>query len=233
MDTESQSGSQAELRQPQPARAQHAAQVEHAQHPERGAAALATLLSRRSVPALQLHGPGPRDAEVDTAIDAALHAPDHGLLRPWRFVVIRGAARERLSELFVRRMLERDPTIPEGKVHKARSQPLAAQVVIAVGARILREHKVPELEQLLSTGAAVMNLLNAFHAQGYGAIWLTGGNAYDPQIAAALGFAADERCLGFVYVGSADTATREADAPRVEADARRVQRGAIAREWTG
>jgi len=191
-----------------------------------GTATLATLLSRRSVPALQLHAPGPSAAQVDLALDAALRAPDHGMLRPWRFVVIRGAARERLAELFVRRTLERDPTTPEGKVNKVRNQPLNAQVVIAVGARILPAHKVPELEQLLSSGAAVMNLLNAFHAQGYGAIWLTGRNAYDPQIAAALGFSAEERCLGFVYVGSAD-------APSREADARRPQRSAIVREWTG
>jgi nitroreductase len=209
--------------------------------PPKGAAALAALAaltSRRSVPALQLRAPGPSAQEVDQALEAALHAPDHGMLRPWRFIVIRGAARERLSELFARRTLERDPGTPEGKVHKARNQPLAAQVVIAVGARILHEHKIPEHEQLLSTGAAVMNLLNAFHAQGYGAIWLTGRNAYDPQIVAALGFAADERCLGFVYVGSTDAAAREADRreadrPVREADARRAQRAAIVREWAG
>jgi nitroreductase len=189
------------------------------------AGALEALSSRRSVPALQLHAPGPSPAELDAALDAALHAPDHGMLRPWRFVVIRGAARERLSELFARRTLERDPGTPAAKVDKVRNQPLAAPLVIAVGARILREHKVPELEQLLSTGAAVMNLLNAFHAQGYGAIWLTGGNAYDPQVAAALGFAAGERCLGFVYVGSGVPPARE--------DARRAQRSAIVREWTG
>lgn len=217
MDIESQSQSQSQP--PASAQARPAPT-------EPGAAALATLLSRRSVPALQLHAPGPSAAQIDLALDAALHAPDHGMLRPWRFVVIRGAARERLSELFVRRTLERDPSTPEGKLNKTRNQSLNAQVVIAVGARILPGHKVPELEQLLSTGAAVMNLLNAFHAQGYGAIWLTGGNAYDAHIAAALGFGADERCLGFVYVGSAD-------APPREADARRLQRSAIVREWTG
>jgi nitroreductase len=183
------------------------------------------LLSRHSVPALQLSAPGPTQQQIDTAIDTALRAPDHGGLKPWRFVLIRGAARERLSELFVRRLQQREPATPAGKLDKARRMPLAAPLVIAVGANLRADHKVPELEQLLATGAGVMNLLNAFHAQGYGAIWLTGGNAYDPEIAAALGFEAQERCLGFVYVGSMASAQNAA--------ARRPERTAFMRDWSG
>jgi len=187
--------------------------------------ALRSLLSRRSIPALQLQQPGPSSAQIDLAVDAALSAPDHGALLPLRLVLIRGAARERLSELFVRRMQQRDAGIPAGKIDKARRMPLSAPLVIAVGARILPEHKVPEVEQLLAAAAGVMNLLNAFHAQGFGAIWLTGGNAYDAQIAAQLGFAADERCLGFVYVGTI--------AAPVIAPARRRARGGAVRDWDG
>ncbi|HEY4975271.1 MAG TPA: nitroreductase [Steroidobacteraceae bacterium] len=183
------------------------------------------LLSRRSVPALLLGAPGPSAQQIDAAIDTALRAPDHGGLKPWRFVLIQGAARARLSELFVRRLQQREPSTPPGKIDKARRMPLSAPLVIAVGAHLRLDHKVPELEQLLACGAGVMNLLNAFHAQGYGAIWLTGGNAYDPQIAAALGFDAQERCLGFVYVGSAP-------APE-DSPPRRPERAAYVRDWGG
>jgi nitroreductase len=187
--------------------------------------AVQTLQSRRSVPALKLREPGPSAAQIEAAIDAALRAPDHGALRPWRFVLIQGSARARLSELFVRRMLERDPDTPPGKLDKARRMPLAAPLVIAVGVRVQGEHKVPELEQLLAGGAGVMNLLNVFHAQGFGAIWLTGANAYDAQIAQALQFGADERCLGFVYVGSTDDQSRE--------EPRQIERLGAVREWGG
>jgi nitroreductase len=185
--------------------------------------ALEALLSRRSVPALQLREPGPADDQIDLAIDAALRAPDHGALKPYRFVLIRGAARARLSELLVRRLQQREPGTPPGKIEKARNMPLAAPLVIAVGAHLRPDHKVPEIEQLLSTGAAVMNLLNAFHVQGFGAIWLTGGNAYDPEVARTLGFDPPERCLGFVYVGSSP--------PQADSAARRPQRGAFVRDW--
>jgi nitroreductase len=187
--------------------------------------ALRALLSRRSVAALQLREPGPSPAELDAAIDAAMSGPDHGALKPLRLVLVRGAARARLSELFARRMLERDPATPPGKIDKARRMPLSAPLVIAVGARLLAQHKVPEIEQLLAAGAGVMNLLNAFHAQGYGAIWLTGGNAYDAEIVQALQFADDERCLGFVYVGSI--------AADGSAMPRRLERSGVVRDWSG
>jgi nitroreductase len=184
-----------------------------------------TIRSRRSVPALYLREPGPSPQQIQAALDAALSAPDHGLLRPWRFVLITGEARARLAELFVRRMLERDPATPPAKLDKARRMPVSAPLVIAAGARILTQHKIPELEQLLASAAGVMNLLNVFHAQGYGAIWLTGANAYDPQIVQALGFAADERCLGFIYAGSIDPAYRALPRPS--------ERDGAVRNWTG
>ncbi len=189
-------------------------------------AALQNLLSRRSIPALQLGPPGPTQQQIDLAIDAALTAPDHGALRPLRLVLIRGAARERLSELFVRRMQEREPPTPAAKIDKARRMPLTAPLTIAAGAHLVANPKVPEIEQLFSAAAGIMNLLNAFHAQGFGAIWLTGANAYDPQIAHALQFAADERCLGFVYVGSLP-GTERVLAPR------RLEHATAVRDWAG
>jgi nitroreductase len=188
--------------------------------------AVEALLSRRSVPALQLSEPGPTAEQIATAIDAALCAPDHGALKPLRMVLIQGEARARLSELLTRRMAERDPPAPPGKVDKTRRMLSSAPLVIAVGARVAEAPKVPELEQLFSAAAGIMNLLNAFHAMGYGAIWLTGPNAYDPEVAQSLRFAADERGLGFVYVGTV-ASSNKSPAPR-----QREHAGAV-RDWTG
>jgi len=186
---------------------------------------LNVLLTRRSVPALQLHEPGPSAGQIAVAIDAALRAPDHGGLKPLRYVLIQGAARARLSELFVRTMQQREPPAPAGKLEKARTMPLVAPLVIALAAHVRTNHKVPEHEQLLASGAATMNLLNAFHAQGFGAVWLTGPNAYDSKITNALGFAPEERCLGFLYVGTGGWP--EGSAPPS------VERSAFVRDWSG
>jgi nitroreductase len=166
------------------------------------AAAIDALLSRRSIPAQCLTGPGPDAAQVATALDAALRAPDHGRMQPWRFRVMRGAARLKFSAALVAAARVREPGLAAAQLEKLRTRPLQVPLVIAASARLRDNPKVPHIEQLLSAGAGVMNLLNAFHALGFGAIWLTGASAYDPVVAAALGLGSDEQLLGFVYVGT-------------------------------
>lgn len=160
------------------------------------------LLSRRSISPAALGEPGPSDDHIATMVAAALRAPDHGGLRPWRFAVIRGDARNRLGDVFAEAVRRRDPTWTEALLERERGRPLRSPLVIACGVHIRPEHKIPEFEQLLAAGAGAMNLLNAAHALGYGAMWVTGPNAYDPTVAEALGFHAPDRLVGFVYVGT-------------------------------
>jgi nitroreductase len=163
-------------------------------------ASIDILLSRVSVGALG--EPAPDAAAVRAIVEAALRAPDHGKLRPWRFIVIRGDARHALGDVFARALAARDPNAPSGALDKERAKPLRAPVLIAVVARVAADHKIPEVEQLLSAGAATMNMLNAIHALGYGGVWLTGGATYDPAVQSALGLTGGERLVGFVHVGT-------------------------------
>jgi nitroreductase len=167
-----------------------------------------TLLTRASVTAW--FEPGPNDAELRQILEAAVRAPDHGKLRPWRFFVIRGEARTRLSKLFAESLLRRDPGATAAQIEKERGKPLRSPVTIAVVARVLEDHKIPLIEQVLSAGAAAMNILNAAHALGFGAKWVTGANCYDPEFRAAFGLGQDDRHLGFIHIGSIRTPTETA-----------------------
>jgi nitroreductase len=169
--------------------------------------ALEAVLTRQSVAPAFLAEPGPDDAALARILAAGACAPDHGKLRPWRFIVIRGEARERLGEVFVEALMRRQPDAPEAAIEQERARPLRAPLLIAVAARIAREHpKIPEIEQILSTAAAAQNILLAAHAQGFGAKWLTGANAYDEHVKSALGLAPDDRVLGFIHLGTIDGA---------------------------
>ncbi len=162
--------------------------------------AIDTLLSRASVS--ELGDPAPAGRALDSILEAGLRAPDHGKLRPWRFVLIRGAARQAWADTIVAAVRARDPAAPDAIVQKQRNRALNTPLIIALGARLHPGHKIPEIEQLMSVGSAAMNMLNAAHALGYGAVWLTGANAYDPAIVAALGLAPTDKLAGFLFVGT-------------------------------
>ena len=184
--------------------------------------ALDVLLSRRSVPAEALTEPGPDEAQVAQAIDIALRSPDHGRIQPWRYRLVRSrAAREAFSEVLGR--FADAAGLPPAQADKMRRRPLLAPLVIVASAKLKPHPKVPEVEQLLAAGAGTMNLLNAFHAQGYGAVWLTGPPSYDATVAAALGLGEGERLLGFVYVGT--------PGPNLPPPQARPSRDAFVSEW--
>jgi nitroreductase len=193
-----------------------------AETPDRAQVVLASLLSRQSH--WPLTEPGPNDAELAQIFDAALRAPDHARLQPWRFVLVRGDARGTLGEVLVDLAHARSPDEPRSAHAHRRQKAFAAPLVIALGARVDPDSHVPEIEQLLSMGAATMNLLNAIHALGYGGFWATGDDSYDPAMHAALGFGASERLLGFLFVG---TPARSNERP-----AARPDRTAFVRELT-
>lgn len=158
------------------------------------------LLSRASVS--ELADPAPAGEALDQILQAGLRAPDHGKLRPWRFVLIRGDARQTWAETIVAALKAREPDAPEAAIEKQRNRVLNAPLIIALGAKLRPGHKIPEIEQMLSVGAAAMNMLNAAHALGYGAVWLTGANSFDPAVVAALGLEPADKLAGFLFVGT-------------------------------
>jgi nitroreductase len=177
-------------------------------------AGLATLAQRRSVPSRLLSEPGPSPEQLHRLLAAAVRVPDHGKLTPWRFLKIEGEARLRLGAKLAERSRQRDPNVPEAAVEKDRLRFSFAPTIVTVIARLTPEHKVPEIEQLLSGGAVCFALLQAAQAEGFGAQWLTGWPAYDPAIKHMLGLAENERVLGFIHIGTA----REPAPERVRPD---------------
>lgn len=184
--------------------------------------ALTMLLSRQS--SLPLHDPGPLDAQLDLIFDAALRAPDHGQLRPWEFVFVRGQGREVLGELLVQAARRRTPDAPENSLESHRAKAGMAPLIIALGANIQMHRKVPEIEQMMAVGAAAMNILNAVHAMGYGGFWATGVDTYDRSVISALGFREHVKLAGFIFVGSPGKAMALKSRP---------QRSDHVREWRG
>jgi len=162
-----------------------------------------------------LAAPAPTSADLQIIQQAALRAADHRQLRPWRFLVIEGPGLERLGELFLAAKTHDDPALGAEEAARTRSLPLRAPLLIVAIASCTEDPKVPELEQLLSAGAAVQNMLNAAFALGYGAMWRTGDLASNPAVREGLGLGGNETIVGFLYLGTPRGGLR--DAPTLDA----------------
>jgi nitroreductase len=149
----------------------------------------------------------PSKEHLAIVLQAAVRAPDHGRLRPWRFMLIEGSQRRRFGELLAASALRRIPGLSEGDVTRERDKAMRAPLIIVVACRIVPGTKVPAIEQILAAGAAAQNILLALHTLGYVAAWKTGEAAYDTEIKRALGFAADDHIVGFIYTGGGTGAT--------------------------
>ncbi|WP_322520796.1 nitroreductase [Guyparkeria halophila] len=161
------------------------------------------LIHRHSTPATSLTGPAPDDVTLQRILQAAESAPDHGGLHPWRFLVIDGPALDRLGEIFVEAMRQKDPDATEETLERERLRAQRAPMIIAAIAREEPEHaKIPEIEQLLSAGIATHQMLLAARALGFGAIWLTGLRVYDDNVMRPLGLADNERLIGLINIGT-------------------------------
>lgn len=146
--------------------------------------------------------PAPAAAELEDLLKCAMRAPDHGMLRPWRYLVLTGEARHQLGQAWAEAMAEAETDATPAALEKARNCTARAPMIIVAVTSVKDHPKVPAIEQHISTGAGVAYLLLALQAQGYGGYWRTGAMAYDPKVKASLGLAEHEAITGFLYVGT-------------------------------
>ena len=152
----------------------------------------------------KLGGPAPDDATLDAILSAALRAPDHAMLRPWKLLVLRGEdALGALGDAYTRAMRTRQPDATDEQIERVRRKPLRAPLMIVVAACPVEHPKAPEIEQVLSAGAVAHGILLGLHARGFAGMWRTGPMAYDPIVKEALGLRATDHIVAFLYAGTA------------------------------
>jgi nitroreductase len=158
--------------------------------------------------ASRLTEPAPSAAQLKDIFRAALRAPDHAWLRPWRFITIAGERRLAFAELLEQCLQGRMPDVDEAARAKARNGPLRAPLLVVVVVKVSEHPKVPAVEQRLSGACAAHAILLAAEASGFAGMWRTGAAAYDRALMSGLGLAASEEIIGFLYIGSRDGAAK-------------------------
>jgi len=177
---------------------------------------IAHLESRRSVKADNLREPGPDRDQITTMLRIAARVPDHKKLVPWRFIIIAGDERAALGERLAYITSKKEPEASDVRLETERKRFLRAPVVIAVVSHTIYHPGAPEWEQILSAGAACMNLVHAAHALGFAAHWLTEWYAYDESAREAAGLQPHERVAGFIHIGTPEAPPEERGRPDMD-----------------
>ena len=161
--------------------------------------ALDALHNRVSIGVLA--DPAPDGPQREKIFRAALRAADHGNLRPWRFLVVEGTARNKLGEIYLQAS-DSQGALSDAQKERTLAMPLRAPMVVVAITQLQEHPKVPFNEQRMSTAGAVQAMLTAAFAENVGAYWRTGALAENRQVARALGLAENEEVSGFIYMGT-------------------------------
>jgi nitroreductase len=160
--------------------------------------ALDLLLNRSSQPRLQ--APAPEGQALENIKQAALRAPDHACLTPWKFVVCQKEGLKRLGEVFEQAAISADKSDKE--IERAPQLPLRAPMVIVAIAKFTENEKVPWIEQVASASCALHAMQMAAVAQGFAGEWRTCSYAQDPIVKQAFDLSEQDEIVGFLYLGS-------------------------------
>ena len=145
--------------------------------------------------------PAPNAEQLEQAFQAALTAPDHHRLKPTHFIVVDGEQRKAFGELLAQAIQDLGET-DQAQIDRVKHHPLRAPLLVLAVTKFQDHPKVPHFEQILSTGAAVQNLLLTLQAQGFGAIWRSGAVVESKLLKTALGLNEQDLISGIIYAGS-------------------------------
>ncbi len=138
----------------------------------------------------------PTHGDLLPLVAVAARVADHGALRPWRLIELRGDARRRLGDAFV---AASGVTGPDAV--SLAGKPLRAELLIALVVCHRESEKVAGWEQD-AAAAGVGHLLSLLLADaGWGVMWRTGPLARTIPVRDAHRLAESEELLGWLYVG--------------------------------
>jgi nitroreductase len=171
------------------------------------------LINRVSIP--KLTSPAPTEEILNQCYQAALRAPDHGRIKPWRFIQIEGKGLQKLGQLYLDAenfdsVKNKGEEVSDARKEKLLSMPLRAPLIVTVVAKIQPHPKVPREEQLMAAACAAYGLSLSLTDQGFGCMWRTGELAYHSLVKSGLGLTETEEIVGYLYIGTPEQSPKVA-----------------------
>lgn len=193
------------------------------------AAFLEFLQSRRSIE--KLAEPGPTADELERILLAAGSVPDHGALRPYRFVIAEGEGRAVFGEALAKAAAEHRPDLPAVGLEKVKAKAFRSPTLVVLVASP-KAGKIEVWEQNATAACAGYAIVLAAHALGIGAVWKSVPFTRGAALTAALGLAPEEEMLGFIHLGRRVAEPAKERAPLNLSEAASVLEREGRRAWT-
>jgi nitroreductase len=169
------------------------------------------IRKRRTVKPDKMNGRIIPDDTIVELLSNADWAPTHARTEPWRFIIM-GPARvkefvKRHADLY---KLHTDPSrfTPE-KYDKLISNGENVSHIIIAWMRRAPSKKIPAIEEVSATSAAIQNLLLTATAKGIASFWSTSGLAHHPALKDEFRLGEEDLILGIIYLGYSDEPFRE------------------------
>ena len=162
------------------------------------------IISRRSI--YRFEGSPVDISSLETAFEAARHAPCHKQTHPWKFYVL--GRESRISMIPEIERLAKDKAAMVGEdgvqegIQRAISKILSPPVLIAVTSSVTPGDSFREMEDYAATVCSVQNLVLSLWDQGIGSQWSTGSITRSDFVYGVLGISPrKEKIIGFVKAG--------------------------------
>ena len=139
---------------------------------------------------------------IEQILINATWAPNHGQTEPWQFSVFSGKGLQTFatfqSELYKQTTGEK---FMQSQYEKLQQTPLLASHIISLGMKRTTTKRIPEIEDIEAVACAAQNMYLSVSAYGLGGYWTSGGITYLEEAKAFFGLNAEDKLLGFFYIG--------------------------------
>ena len=169
------------------------------------------IRTRRTVKPERMNGRIIPDDTIVELLTNADWAPTHARTEPWRFIVI---GPQRIKEFTERHAnlykLHTDPSsfTPE-KFNKIINNGKNVSHIVITWMKRVPTKKIPVIEEVCATAAAIENLLLSATSKGISSFWSTGGLTHHQAFKEDLGMGDEDLVLGIIYLGYSDEPFKE------------------------
>jgi nitroreductase len=168
------------------------------------------ISQRRTIKPQQMNGKPIDDEIVHQLLRLADWAPTHGRTEPWRFFVF---AQEKVKQFCTDHAVMHRAAHPEKSsddvFQKLSNMGDNASHIILVAMRRGHLPKIPVIEEIAATAAAIQNILLGAQSLGIAAYWGTGGSVLHHEMKDYLQLGEQDHVLGTLYLGYADIPAKE------------------------